>query len=325
LPPFGHPAAPAPADDEAIEYDSDDLASLLGRAASRRGPVDEDADPTGLPGSVPDGPPRRTSTWDWSAPPPWTAGGRADRADPRDGSPRLTDDEQGRPGSRVEDPSRGLADLLSSDDDDFDAPDADDLGSLHEVRSGPVRAQPGRARSLSDMLGWDRRPRAGSPVRPPIVGQQPPWEHPRRYEAYPSLRTRVGLSLPPRIVLGAVALVVTAVTLFFVPPLLLNQDPGGAPGRTREPGASTASLSPSADASPLPTATPVPTPGGRTYTVKSGDTLSKIAKKYGLTIEQVLAANKAIKDPNRIAIGDVIVIPSAAPSAIVDTGPTATP
>ena len=37
--------------------------------------------------------------------------------------------------------------------------------------------------------------------------------------------------------------------------------------------------------------------------------MSKIAKKFGLTVDQVLAANPQIKDPNKIKIGDEIVIP----------------
>lgn len=39
------------------------------------------------------------------------------------------------------------------------------------------------------------------------------------------------------------------------------------------------------------------------YTVKKGDTLSKIAKKYGTTVSQIVAWNSIIKDPNKISIG----------------------
>ena len=41
-----------------------------------------------------------------------------------------------------------------------------------------------------------------------------------------------------------------------------------------------------------------------------GETLSKIAKQYGLTLDQLLAANKQIKNPNKIAIGDELNIPT---------------
>ena len=57
--------------------------------------------------------------------------------------------------------------------------------------------------------------------------------------------------------------------------------------------------------------------------MKSGDTLLKIAKRNNLTVDQLLAANKQIKNPNRIAVGDEIIIPVAAPSEIVDGASTA--
>lgn len=46
-----------------------------------------------------------------------------------------------------------------------------------------------------------------------------------------------------------------------------------------------------------------------TYTVKAGDTLSKIAARNGLTLAQLLQANPQISDPNRINVGDVVNLP----------------
>jgi LysM repeat protein len=48
---------------------------------------------------------------------------------------------------------------------------------------------------------------------------------------------------------------------------------------------------------------------GTTYTVKKGDTLSAIAKRYGTTVDAILKANPNIKNPNLIKVGQVIVIP----------------
>ncbi|WP_368383290.1 muramidase family protein, partial [[Clostridium] symbiosum] len=50
--------------------------------------------------------------------------------------------------------------------------------------------------------------------------------------------------------------------------------------------------------------------GGQTYTVRSGDTLSSIAAKYGTTY-QALASYNGIADPNRINVGQVIRIPGS--------------
>lgn len=51
-----------------------------------------------------------------------------------------------------------------------------------------------------------------------------------------------------------------------------------------------------------------------TYTVKAGDTLSKIAAQNGLTLAQLLQANPQISDPNRINIGDSVNLPNGSPA-----------
>lgn len=45
-----------------------------------------------------------------------------------------------------------------------------------------------------------------------------------------------------------------------------------------------------------------------TYTVKSGDTLSGIAKKYNSTVEALVASN-GIKNKDLIYVGQVLTIP----------------
>lgn len=76
-----------------------------------------------------------------------------------------------------------------------------------------------------------------------------------------------------------------------------------------------------------PATTPKPTPSAPTqssssetvYTVKRGDTLSGIAKKYGTTYQK-LAAYNGISNPNIIRVGQKIKIPGAAtPAKSVDT------
>ena len=49
------------------------------------------------------------------------------------------------------------------------------------------------------------------------------------------------------------------------------------------------------------------TDSSTTYTVKSGDTLSKIADKYGVTVKQIIA-NNDIENPDLIYAGQKILI-----------------
>lgn len=52
--------------------------------------------------------------------------------------------------------------------------------------------------------------------------------------------------------------------------------------------------------------------GGHTYTVESGDNLSKIGEKYGITWQQIFEANKDIlSDPDKIYPGQELKIPGA--------------
>ncbi|OCL28511.1 hypothetical protein U472_01080 [Orenia metallireducens] len=49
---------------------------------------------------------------------------------------------------------------------------------------------------------------------------------------------------------------------------------------------------------------------GEYYTIQAGDTLSKIANRYNLTVEQLIKANSQIKNPNKIFVGQLICIPA---------------
>ena len=43
--------------------------------------------------------------------------------------------------------------------------------------------------------------------------------------------------------------------------------------------------------------------------IKEKDTLSKVAKRFGITLDELLAANPDIKNPDKISIGQQIIIP----------------
>jgi nucleoid-associated protein YgaU len=141
-----------------------------------------------------------------------------------------------------------------------------------------------------------------------IEPDAPSWERPRRFEAYPTLRTRVGMPRVPTIGLAAVALVAAALLLFVLPSLVAG--PSATP--TPTPGQSVASVAP---------ITPEPAPTPQVYVIVAGDTISKIARQFDITPDELLAANPQVKNPNRIQVGDELTIPVPE----TDTLPTALP
>jgi LysM repeat protein len=51
--------------------------------------------------------------------------------------------------------------------------------------------------------------------------------------------------------------------------------------------------------------------GGQTYTVQSGDTLSKIGSRYGVSWQKIFEANRdKLDDPDKIDVGQELTIPS---------------
>ncbi len=121
----------------------------------------------------------------------------------------------------------------------------------------------------------------------------------------------MGLPSIPRVAVAALALLVAALVLFAAP-FVLHLGGGDSSGTLATP-------SPSASGAGRSTAPSVaPTAAVTTYIVKSGDTLLKIAKKFGVTVDQLIAANKQIKNPNKITVGAELKIPTAAPSGVIE-------
>lgn len=267
--------------------------------------------------------PRRNPHRDWAAPPPWAG-----------------DEPEGDEGYEDAEPPGFLAGRVSGDAHEEWAADSRGLaGSAAARLAGPdPDAPPPLPRASRPDRAWDPRSeapdddldeRVGRSAAPPVRREQvrrrppaepedlfgPAWERPSRYEAYPTLRTRVGLpSLPglSRLGIGVVALVLAAVILFFVGPMLL-----GLGSKSPDTGAS-ATPSPSAEASTSPAPTGIPAPTPQIYVVVKGDLLSTIATRFGVTVDQIMAANPQIKNADKIAIGDQITIPAAAPTSLPD-------
>ncbi|MDP9237316.1 MAG: LysM peptidoglycan-binding domain-containing protein [Chloroflexota bacterium] len=90
-----------------------------------------------------------------------------------------------------------------------------------------------------------------------------------------------------------------------------------APAATRTPATpvpAAATDVPATATEPAPASTPVPAATatavsvGQTYTVVGGDIPETIAAKFGITIDELLAANPTL-NPTSMHIGDVLVIP----------------
>jgi peptidoglycan endopeptidase LytE len=61
---------------------------------------------------------------------------------------------------------------------------------------------------------------------------------------------------------------------------------------------------------------------GQGYTVQSGDTLRKIADKFGTTVDAILKVNPQITNANVIYVGQVITLPAGVTKYVVQRGDT---
>jgi LysM repeat protein len=82
-------------------------------------------------------------------------------------------------------------------------------------------------------------------------------------------------------------------------------------------------VSTEAAGTPGPTATI--SPDATTYTIVAGDTLSLIAQRYSLTLDQLLALNPGLTRESVIQVGQVINVSGQAPTPAATLAPTAVP
>ena len=61
---------------------------------------------------------------------------------------------------------------------------------------------------------------------------------------------------------------------------------------------------------------------GATYTIKAGDSLGKIAKKCGVTVDGIVAANDRIKSRSQIGVGWTIQLPVAEVGTVLPDDPS---
>lgn len=287
-------------------------------------------DPDGLPA-------RRNPPRDWAAPPPWATGAAGAAAARSAASGEAPDFLAGRSSE-----GQGLAGSAADRLAGGAPPDETRPPAAVVPSSAPAApADPELAGLVAGGQTWSASG-SGSTVEPPTlppprpvkrqavsstrdrnvdrtpVQTGPAWEKARRYEAYPTIKTRTGMPDVPRVALFAGALGIAALALFFLPALL---GMGGKPTGSAGPSAS-ASL---AVETAVPSATTPAAPTPQVYVVESGDTMTKIAKKFNVTVAQIMDANPTIKDPNKISLGQEIIIPVPVPDEIVDPSAEASP
>ena len=275
--------------------------------------------------------PPRNPPRDWSAPPPWLGAerdGDQDADDEREVGPRpapggglsgsfadrLTSSpassssaaqapvwQDQPPGSITEPTPTYLATPRIEEADDAD----EDAALVARPATRRPAGQRSRERSqTTDQLG-------------------PVWERPRRREAYPTLRSRMGLGgvTVPSVLIGVAAVLIAAVALFFLPAFLGIGNPHPSASPTASAGASGS----------VPTATPgtpteVPVATPQTYVVQAGDTMSKIAKRFGVPLQALVDANKAtVPNPDKVVIGQQVIIPVVAPTSLPGVGASPSP
>jgi len=168
-------------------------------------------------------------------------------------------------------------------------------------------------------------PKASKVKREDVV---PSWEIDGRYGAEPPAsqpRDRFGGLITALAVLLILGLGVAGV--IYLPGLLAG---GGPPGSTPTssigfPTGAPPTASGSLPASEAPTLAPTPTPttvqptatpgpqaSPIAYEIERGDSLRRIARRFGVDVADILALNPQITDPNHIEVGQVILIPQPA-------------
>ena len=295
-------------------------------------PIEEEDEPVEI-----DRPPHRSGSSTWSAPPPWLRGDAAGGSSGTEGPDEVSREPgfaadaglaagaaaagaaSGLPAIPVSEPeppaglSGSFADRLASGQPPEEIQDRSaQPGAPAGAAGSSLGVAPSRHRERWEAGGgWDDEARDQSGRERDAAA--PAWERPRRLEAYPTVRSRQlsGFGLPS-LLIAVVAVALAAILLFFLPSLL---GIGGGPSTpTPSPsGGAAASTSPSESAGPTGIAVPTPF----FYTVVQGDTMTKIAKKFGIPLGTLIDANKdTVPNPDKLKVGDRVIIPVVTPTGI---------
>lgn len=232
------------------------------------------------------------------------------------------DEEIATPGNRRdwEDANRAWGEATRAKIDDVDDW-GDDTGQIDRAALvGGAAVAGGAVAGRRDATGWPREDRdtAGRTVgdREAVA---PSWERPKRFEAYPALGSRRGLPVVP-LVIGLIVIALAALLLFKLPEFLGV----GAPATTASPSPSEVISTAPAPTTPTSSAEAsgaAPGPSPITYKVQPGDTMTKIANKFSVPLQDLIDANQdTVPNPSNLVVGQTLIIPSVPPTTLPDAG-----
>ena len=160
--------------------------------------------------------------------------------------------------------------------------------------------------------GENKRTAPSAPTPPSSLGapavamarrgpSHPGWENPPRLETFPRLRSREDRRTNQPLFFAAILISVVMVALALFPILTSPKSGSSASG----------SLGPSGSglqggvqsATPKPSVEPTPFQ----YLVKAGDYMWTIANKFNIKLEDLIAANPQLADPNRLLAGITVL------------------
>ena len=232
------------------------------------------------------------------------------------------DEEVATPGNRRdwEDANRAWGEATRAKIDDVD--DFDDTGQIDRAALvGGAAVAGGAVVGRRDATGWPREDR--EPAGRTIADREavtPSWERPKRFEAYPALGSRRGLPVVP-LVIGLIVIALAAILLFKLPEFLGV----GAPAATASPSPSVVvSSEQPPPTTPTSSAEASPEASGAaptTYKVQPGDTMTKIANKFSVPLQDLIDANKdTVPNPSNLVVGQTLIIPVVPPTTLPDAG-----
>ena len=194
--------------------------------------------------------------------------------------------------------------------------------ALGDSDPGPFsRPASGRFRPVTTTIPLPKVSTASTPWEPASLPRRgptrPAWENPPTQYDYPRLRGREGRRTAPTmwpVFLAIVAVALVLGVLVVIPALMGGGGNTAVASHSAGPtsihsGSGGPGKSPAASPSRVSSVVPGPSITYTSYTVQSGDSLTKIMRKFGVERWEILLANPQITNPDVLRVGLKLQIP----------------